>query len=348
MQLICIGDIANTQKQSTQQKWAPPGGLPLNDEVRVLFNMELPLGGVVNPKLRTSGPRLLTDPELLQKIKGWSPGFAALATNHMLDSGEDGLKQTIDLLQQAGFESFGAGSTLEQITKPLIWHTKEGCLAVINWVFPETHPDWMLIPGPNCWPGAEAAERTIQDLKSQTDWVMVFAHWSDECFPYPRPEDRIMARSLVRMGADVVVAHHPHVVRGMELIGTCPVFYSIGNYFFSDHPDANGGWIVRQAPRNRESLGILLSLQRGMKPEYQILSFWSSRGQTILDPIRRAARRFESVSRPLKQLDENQYREWYKMQRRRFDRWGYRWHFGIWSLGIRGVKRRVMRLFKPF
>ena len=58
----------------------------------------------------------------------------------------------------------------------------------------------------------------MEKAKGEADWVMVVVHWSDELFPYPRPEDRATARELAQMGADLVVGHHPHVVRGMEII----------------------------------------------------------------------------------------------------------------------------------
>ena len=34
------------------------------------------------------------------------------------------------------------------------------------------------------------------------------------------------------MGADIVIAHHPHVVNNYELIGNKAIFYSLGNFIF--------------------------------------------------------------------------------------------------------------------
>ena len=45
---------------------------------------------------------------------------------------------------------------------------------------------------------------------------MVVVHWSDEHFPYPLVEDRQIARRIPESGADIIIGHHPHVVRGME------------------------------------------------------------------------------------------------------------------------------------
>jgi hypothetical protein len=344
MRLLCIGDIAISGR--TTSSWFHPMGTTPKDEARVLFNWELPIGEMVNPIPRTSGPRLLSHPESVNVILKWAPGYATLATNHILDAGEKGLAATIDTLHQAGFQTVGAGQYAAEVQRPIIWKAEEGRLAMVNWVFPETHPDWRAIPGPNCWPGIEEAESVISELKRKVDWVIVLAHWSDELFSYPRPEDRLVAHELAQIGADMVIGHHPHVVRGMEVIGHCPVFYSIGNYFFSDQADTNTGRIVRQAPRNRESLGIYISFRQGMQPEIRVSSFWQKRESVESDPLKRAVRRMKSVSRPLQQFNDARYADWYAVKRARFNSWEYRLQFRLWQLGILGLTKYLFQQIK--
>ena len=339
MKLLCIGDVALGDDTLSEQRWLPPLGQMSDDISRIMLNWELPMGESINPVPRSRGPRLLAFQDASRVIKRWSPGFATLATNHILDAGVEGLVHTIESLNEMGFATVGAGRNREEVEKALIWETAEGRLAIINWVFPETHPDWMAVPGPNCWPGPEGAKKAVEKARGKADWVMVVAHWSDELFPYPRPEDRATARELVQMGADLVVSHHPHVVRGMELINSCPVFYSIGNFYFSDFPNHHGGWVEKQAPRNREGLGVQISLVRGRKPEYQVLSFWQTRGRVVLDPAHRANRRMERVSRPLRRFQGSEYAQWHAVERDRFFKWGYPWHFGVWQLGLSGLAR---------
>jgi hypothetical protein len=343
MQLLCLGDVALADQNLSENVWGTPGAVVPGEDLKVLFNWELAMGDAKNPSPRSSGPRLLAHPDSWRIIRKWSPGLATLATNHILDAGEEGLAHTIGSLNRAGFTTVGAGRTREEIARPLFWETSEGRLAIVNWVFPETHPDWMAVPGPNCWPGLERAKRTVQELRGRADWLLIVVHWSDELFPYPRPEDRAIARELAQMGADLVVGHHPHVVRGMETIGSCPVFYSIGNFYFSNIADDRGGWITRQAPRNREGLGLQLLFRRGERAGYRIQSFWQTRRQAIPDPRRRAARRMTLVSRPLRRFQNSEYAEWYTLQRARFDCWDYRWHFGVRRLGLCGTVRHFSR-----
>jgi hypothetical protein len=343
MQLLCIGDVAPADVCLPEQPWDLPGGILPGPDRRILFNWELPMGSGVNQQPRTSGPRLVVKPESLKLIEKWAPGIATLATNHILDGEESGLRQTMESLCGAGFATVGAGMTAEEITRPLFWKTTEGTLAILNWVFAETHPDWNAVPGPNCWPGTEEAARLIQTCKSQADWVLVVVHWSDEDYSYPLPGDRETARALAQAGADVIIGHHPHVVRGSETIGSCPVFYSLGNFYFADITDASGGYVVQMSPRNQEGLGVLVDFQRGRKPECSPLSFYQVGSQWMQDPANRATRRMQSTSAVLRKFQGEAYRQWHARDLAMFLKVGYPWHFGVRKIGLRGIFPYLLR-----
>ncbi len=218
-------------------------------------------------------------------------------------------------------------------------------MAVINWVFPETHPECGVVPGPNCWPGLTEAEAAIRAIKQQVDWLLVLVHWSDELFAFPRPEDRQIAGDLASVGSDIIIGHHPHVVRGFEVIGQCPVFYSLGNYYFSDFQDAQGKWIVQSAPLNRQGLGVLIEFDRVQGISYQLQSFYQDNQQTLPDTQQRAARQARRTSKPLG-LTQDDYPIWYRRKRQRFDRWWGRWHFGVRRVGLQGIIAYGLQHFK--
>lgn len=346
MQLLCLGDVALANKPLAPTTWAPPGDFTPGPDARVIFNWEFPIGDTINSGPRVSGMRFLAYPDSIRMVENWAPGIATIANNHILDAGEKGLAHTINSLQQAGFETVGAGLTAEEIVRPLCWETSEGRLAIVNWVFAETHPDWMAVPGPNCWPGFTEARHVIQTLRCSSDWVLVVVHWSDELFPYPLPQDRETAGELANMGADIVIGHHPHVVRGMEVLGGCPVFYSIGNFYFAEKRNSEGNWILQEAPRNREGLGVRFTFLRGQDPQYVLLSFWNDKLEAVPDLAHRASRRMQSASLPLRKHHGAPYIYWYKTQRARFDRWDSRWHFGLLKRGIFGTLRRIVAKFR--
>jgi hypothetical protein len=340
MELLCLGDVALVDKQLNTCVWNNPILCEKNEDTRVLFNWELPIGEGVNPIPRDcGGPRLTSFPGSTSVIHGWAPGFATLATNHLLDAETAGLIETLASLKNEGFIPVGAGLTLEEIIKPISWETKEGKLAIINWVFPETEPDWLAVPGPNCWPGIDQAIKMIKASKLNHDWVMVVVHWSDELFPYPRPLDRAVAEKLAKSGLDILIGHHPHVVRGMEIISNCPVYYSLGNFFFSNFSSFTGDRFSKWAPRNREALGVQITFKRGERPICKERSFWQENDHSEEDHSQRAINRMKSTSIPLIKYINGDYEDWYKTKRERFLNYWARWHFGIRRLGLRGILR---------
>jgi len=338
MRLLCLGDIAIAG--DLPSAWPVPGCInPLNNDQQILFNWEVPIGETLNPRPRPGGgPRIITTPNSIQMIQNWSTGgIASLATNHILDAGNEGLIKTLHMLQEHGLRTIGTGITETEISMPFVWKTGEGKLGLVNWVFPETHPELISIPGPNYWPGFDGAKSIISDLKTKVDWILAILHWSDEEFSYPMPEDREIADKLVQMGVDLIIGHHPHVVRGVDIIQGSPVFYSLGNYFFSNFRDASGCSISHQAPRNREGLGVELIFSKGDKPKYQLHSFFQTKNGTIADPFHRASRRVRSASSPLVKFQGTSYKNWYLQKRRFFNTVGIRLHFRLWHLGLNGL-----------
>ena len=178
-------------------------------------------------------------------IQNWIPAIAGLANNHLMDGGIDGVVETVESLKRGGIDIVGGGLTHDEISRPWIWEGPEGRVGVLNWVTPETHPEGPDPSGigPNVWPGESLAARAIGALRQSVDWVVIYMHWSDECFSFPRPDDRLLAGKLLEWGADAVIGNHPHVIRGAEIISDRPVFYSLGNFFFSDMRSPSGGWI---------------------------------------------------------------------------------------------------------
>jgi len=79
---------------------------------------------------------------------------------------------------------------------------------------------------------------SVKDARQQADFVVVSVHSHES----PTPADRKLpaqfyvafARAAIDAGADVVVGHGPHFLKGIEIYRGKPIFYSLGNFIFEN------------------------------------------------------------------------------------------------------------------
>ena len=72
--------------------------------------------------------------------------------------------------------------------------------------------------------------RAVARAGRESDVVVVYVHWGVQGERCVSPDQRSLARRLVRAGADVVVGSHAHVVQGAGRLGRGYVAYGLGNY----------------------------------------------------------------------------------------------------------------------
>lgn len=79
----------------------------------------------------------------------------------------------------------------------------------------------------------EAMEKWVQDARRRSDLVIVSIHAHEQqAEDKEQPADFIptFAHRMIDAGADMVVGHGPHLIRGMEIYNGKPIFYSLGNF----------------------------------------------------------------------------------------------------------------------
>jgi poly-gamma-glutamate capsule biosynthesis protein CapA/YwtB (metallophosphatase superfamily) len=83
----------------------------------------------------------------------------------------------------------------------------------------------------------EQVLKSIRQGKENSDFVIVSIHahepgnWSDD----PADFLPIFAHAAIDNGADMLVGHGPHRLRGIEIYKGKPIFYSLGNFFFEEN-----------------------------------------------------------------------------------------------------------------
>ncbi|AOM81623.1 CapA family protein [Salisediminibacterium beveridgei] len=74
--------------------------------------------------------------------------------------------------------------------------------------------------------------RAIIEASSQSDMVVVHAHWGEYYDSQVTTRQQEIAAAMVHAGADIIVGHNPNVPGPVEIIDDSVVFYSLGNFIF--------------------------------------------------------------------------------------------------------------------
>lgn len=79
----------------------------------------------------------------------------------------------------------------------------------------------------------EVVLSAIGEAKEKCDLVVVCIHWGFEYNRLPMPLDIDLAHKAIDAGADLIIGHHPHCVQPKEIFKEKPIYYSLGNFYFS-------------------------------------------------------------------------------------------------------------------
>ncbi len=198
----------------------------------VFVNLESPLtdqnGETVSPVTDYifCGP-----PEAARSLKLAGVTVVSTANNHAFDYGLKGLQETLLNLDREGIRHVGTSPDSGRYFAPAILRVRGinvGFLAYTEFVNART--GWR---GRISLYDSVRARREIGRLKRSADIVMVSFHGGSEYSEAPGEVTLKRLRSLLRAGADIVVGHHPHVPQGVEVDGDRVIFYSLGNFVFS-------------------------------------------------------------------------------------------------------------------
>ncbi|MDH6315899.1 poly-gamma-glutamate capsule biosynthesis protein CapA/YwtB (metallophosphatase superfamily) [Parabacteroides sp. PF5-13] len=215
----------------------------------VVVNLECPLTDTVSPINKKYIFR--ADPAWLPALRNSGITHTALANNHSMDQGRNGLKDTYYHLSESGITALGYGENQATACEPVII-AKDGIRVAVfnsvlvpleNWVYLEDEPGV-------CQATAKSLAAEIEQYKAvrPTDYIVVFLHWGLEYQPEPTLLQRRDAACLIDAGADAVIGHHPHVIQPESSYKEKPVFYSLGNFVFDQNrPGTNEALLVRLA-----------------------------------------------------------------------------------------------------
>ncbi|MEO6339769.1 MAG: CapA family protein [Caulobacteraceae bacterium] len=185
-------------------------------------------------------------------------GFTVVscAGNHCMDWGKVGLADTMANLTSAGLEVVGAGVDIAAARKPVITEIKGKRIAFLayNSILPMGY--WADEGRPGCapmrawthyeqiehdqpgtparihtFPNAEDLAALLADVKAakaQADYVILSLHWGIHFIPAVLAQyQRDVAHAAIDAGVDLILGHHAHILKGVEVYKGVPIFYSL-------------------------------------------------------------------------------------------------------------------------
>lgn len=190
------------------------------------INLENPV--LAGCPIQSGGMRLCADPEMVKGLIHAGVDVVTLANNHSGNYGEEGLKQTVEVLKSVGIESTGLGNLVVK----KVGQTKFGFMGLEFVTKYDKPEDYDL----------------VRKFKRQVDVLIVGVHWGSQYSPTPNYYQREQAKKLVAAGADTVVGNHPHWIQPKEYINGVPVYYALANTVFDQmwSTKTKEGLIVKQ------------------------------------------------------------------------------------------------------
>ena len=172
------------------------------------------------------------DPEVTGFLKRIKADIWNICNNHIMDAGPDGLFDTLDEAKAAGASTIGAGMDINEASRPLIIPDAGGIgIFAVGYQRACRKADENTA-GCLSWSDLDRIRANIDNIKKTCRHCVIVAHAGEEFTALPSPYTRERYLKYLEMGADIVVAHHPHVPMNYETVGDKALFYSLGNLVF--------------------------------------------------------------------------------------------------------------------
>jgi poly-gamma-glutamate capsule biosynthesis protein CapA/YwtB (metallophosphatase superfamily) len=265
-----VGDIALSgptarQMHTRGDDWPFAEVLPALARADVLFgNLESVLIPDDFPDALLNRRGLVARGHIAPSLERAGFDLVSAANNHVLDGGTTGLFHTARALTDAGVLVGGIGATQEEA---------RGCVVVERnglrfgfLCYAEDSNYVLSTAGPgHAYYTPEAVLEDIARVRTSVDVVVVSVHADLEFSPTPSPARRDAFREFARQGATLVLGHHPHVVQGVERIGSSLIAYSLGNFVFHAHTST---YMRAHAPATAESFILLVEVSAAGVEEF--------------------------------------------------------------------------------
>lgn len=203
----------------------------------VILNLEGPIT-TATKEIYKRGEHLRQSMRTIEVLKLLNVVAVSLANNHMMDYGEEGLRDTIQLLDANNIQHSGAGKNIDEAFKAIkvVADNVKYRIFCMSDSYEEA-----IIAGVNTSGCAPISTDVLPDSKDATYTNIVFLHTGFEYNTFPMPRNIKEAESFIKKGSSYVICSHPHLVQGKMVYEDGEIFYSLGNFYFSNFRDEFNG-----------------------------------------------------------------------------------------------------------
>lgn len=255
--MMLVGDTA--PKRADMDSMFAKTADYLNSADLVFGNLETVVSDIGSPAPQARLPirTYLNAGECLKKA-----GFDVMSfgTNHTMDWGFEAFSKSLEVMKESGIKLFGAGENIDEARKPVIWTLDDGTtVGFLGYcsILPQDY--WALPDRPGCapmrgltcsvlnehdqpgtlvttysWPhpdDLEAMIKDIEDLRPRVDILVVSQHWGIHFTPKVLAHyQRYVGHFALDAGADIVIGHHTHILKGIEVYKGKVLAYSLANF----------------------------------------------------------------------------------------------------------------------
>jgi len=200
-------------------------------------------------------------PHMAQVFSDCGFNVVSLASNHAMDWGIEAMMDTLEEFDRRGIKVIGAGANLAEARKPAIMEANGVRVALLAYcsilnegydarpnragVAPlRVHTMYETVenqpgvpPRIVTVPYAEDLQGVVDDIaaaRKLADSVVVSLHWGIHHVPRMIAEYQpLTARAVFAAGADLILGHHAHIPKAIEVYGSRICFHSISNFIMS-------------------------------------------------------------------------------------------------------------------
>ncbi len=259
MRLLFTGDLYYNYDHVREDIYSL-GGHFLEKGLCCIPNLEGGLGSPEGRRIWKRGGCLKQDPSVINVLRILSVKGVTLANNHMMDFGESGLDNTLDLLDSNGIAHTGAGRNIREALKPMEFSDGGKVTAVFNFGWDAEETVYAETSKPGCAPRIN--KRVIEVLREYAEEhpehrIIPVLHWGFERNLYPMPFDIDLAHRISEIEeVALVIGHHPHCPQPVERYLGKKIYYSLGNFYFGKSREKYAKMRYDHEPENMSDYGV--------------------------------------------------------------------------------------------